>query len=195
MVVHEYRDNLFKGWKTLSIEGDNISLQELNKQGEEIAKQAFLVSQIKSVQIAKSFGASFYCNITLDDGKKLRVHSGAIETFGSPYQRLESFAHVMKALLVREKPEFQIIVGSNGLYWFTIIAAVLTIPLVGMLLFISFFKGGHVPDYVVWKAVFVVGMIVAFGIPLMKMGKAKEEEQLDALPYGLELFMALAEKE
>jgi len=166
---------------------------ELDKSGSEKTNLSLRVDEIESVQIAQNFGEGSYCNIAYGDGRKLKIHSGAIESFGSPFQCISSFVDFMKALLVRPNPGFSITVGSNGLYWFTLICALITIPLVALILYLTVFEGG-VPAHEWWKAIFVVGMLALFGVPLLKIGRAKQVEQLDELPFGLELLAELETK-
>jgi len=183
VVKHNFRANLWSDWEKVSIENDVITYQK----GEQ-APLSIAVSDISSVRLAKNYGGSFSCHIQYGDKQILKVNTGAIKTFGSPYQSLDSFALFSQALLVRPKPPFQIYVGSNAMYYFSVGSLIVGgLMLIGVVL-ILFIKGGGMPAHVQWKVGVVVTMLALFSWPLMKFGKAKSVEVLDALPYDLSVY-------
>jgi len=182
-IKHDFRANLWSDWEKVSIENDVITYQKGEQEAISIA-----VSDILSVRLAKNYGGSFTCHIHYADKQVLKINTGAIKTFGSPYQNLESFALFAHALLVRPNPPFQIYVGSNAMYYFSVGSLVVGgLMLIGVVL-ILFIKGGGMPAHVQWKVGVVVTMLALFSWPLMKFGKAKSVEAMDAVPYELSVY-------
>ena len=179
---HDFRANLWSDWEKVSIDDDIIAYQ---KGEDDIITVP--VADISSVRLVKNYGESFTCHIKYSADKTLKINTGAIETFGSPYQNLDSFALFAQALLVRPNPPFDIYVGSNAMYYFSVGSLIIGGLVVVAVLLIAFLKGG-MPAYIEWKMGIVVTMLALFSWPLMKFGKAKAVDALDELPYGLFVY-------
>ncbi|WP_241696861.1 hypothetical protein [Mariprofundus sp. KV] len=97
----------------------------------------------------------------------------------------KTFALFVHALVVRENPGFQIKLGSNAMFYFSIAITIVSLLVTAFVLFVAWDKG-RMPVYIGWQLGIVIVMAVVFGWSLIKLGKARRVEKLDELPYGLE---------
>jgi len=186
-VSHKFRDTIWADWQEIVIDKDVITFNKSNALSVLIP-----ISEIDSVQIIKSFGDGFSCVIRHNKNRKIKIHTGAIKRFGQPIQNLHSFADLLQTLKQHPQADFNYLVGSNKLYYFSLISLIIVIPLIVILIGVAINKNG-MPLHVIMKITVTLILLLLFGLPLIKNGKVKSVKQLDELPYQLETLLIQTE--
>lgn len=182
-ISHKFRDNIWADWQEIVIDKDVITFYKSN-----VISDIVPISEVDSVQIVKSFGDGFSCVIHHSKTRKIKIHTGAIKRFGNPLQDVGSFACFLQTLKQHPQTDIQYLIGSNKLYYFSLISLIVFIPLVIVLIVLAYNKNG-MPFHIILKITITFTLLLAFAWPLIKNGKIKSVKQLDTLPYDLENYL------